>query len=95
MIILGGGVIKHHIANACLMRNGADWVVIINTASEFDGSDAGARIDEAISWGKVKGEAEHIKIHGDASILFPLLVAGSFAKAAPGKAKTEMGIKLD
>ena len=27
MIILGGGLIKHHIANACLMRNGADFAV--------------------------------------------------------------------
>ena len=54
MIILGGGLIKHHICNACLMRNGADWAVYINTGQEFDGSDAGARPDEAISWGKIK-----------------------------------------
>jgi deoxyhypusine synthase len=31
-IILGGGVIKHHINNANLMRNGADFSVYINTA---------------------------------------------------------------
>ena len=36
MIILGGGVIKHHICNANLMRNGADYSVYINTAQEFD-----------------------------------------------------------
>lgn len=62
MIILGGGVIKHHIANACLMRNGADYAVYINTAQEFDGSDAGARPDEAISWGKIKPGADHVKV---------------------------------
>jgi len=28
MIILGGGVIKHHICNANLMRNGADFSVL-------------------------------------------------------------------
>lgn len=50
MVILGGGIIKHHIANACLMRNGADYAVYINTGQEFDGSDAGARPDEAVSW---------------------------------------------
>ncbi|KAK4690304.1 deoxyhypusine synthase, partial [Lecanoromycetidae sp. Uapishka_2] len=50
MIVLGGGLVKHHIANACLMRNGADEAVFINTAQEFDGSDAGARPDEAVSW---------------------------------------------
>jgi deoxyhypusine synthase len=54
MIILGGGIIKHHICNANLMRNGADYAVYINTAQEFDGSDSGARPDEAVSWGKIK-----------------------------------------
>ena len=43
MIILGGGLIKHHICNANLMRNGANWSVFINTGQEFDGSDSGAR----------------------------------------------------
>ncbi|OQR69326.1 putative deoxyhypusine synthase-like [Tropilaelaps mercedesae] len=37
MLILGGGVIKHHICNANLMRNGADFAVYINTGQEFDG----------------------------------------------------------
>lgn len=31
-IIIGGGVVKHHINNANLMRNGADYSVLINTA---------------------------------------------------------------
>lgn len=39
----GGGIIKHHICNANLMRNGTDLAVYVNTAQEFDGSDAGAR----------------------------------------------------
>lgn len=75
IIILGGGVCKHQIANAmlfvssdplrahwtwseCLLsffqRNGADYAVYINTGQEFDGSDSGARPDEAVSWGKIK-----------------------------------------
>lgn len=62
MIILGGGLIKHHIANACLMRNGAESAVYINTAQEFDGSDAGARPDEAVSWGKIKANADSVKV---------------------------------
>lgn len=62
MIILGGGVVKHHIANACLMRNGADSAVYINTAQEFDGSDAGARPDEAVSWGKIKADGDSVKV---------------------------------
>jgi deoxyhypusine synthase len=62
MVILGGGIIKHHIANACLMRNGAESAVYINTAQEFDGSDAGARPDEAVSWGKIKADGRSVKV---------------------------------
>uniref|UniRef100_A0A1B6CH48 deoxyhypusine synthase n=3 Tax=Clastoptera arizonana TaxID=38151 RepID=A0A1B6CH48_9HEMI len=79
MIIIGGGVIKHHICNANLMRNGADYAVFLNTASEFDGSDSGARPDEAISWGKIKKTANPVKIYAEASLIFPLLVAETFA----------------
>ncbi|CAG8984232.1 hypothetical protein HYALB_00004215 [Hymenoscyphus albidus] len=80
MIILGGGVIKHHIANACLMRNGAESAVYINTAQEFDGSDAGARPDEAVSWGKIKAGADSVKVYLEATACFPLIVAATFAK---------------
>lgn len=62
MILLGGGLVKHHIANACLMRNGAESAVYINTAQEFDGSDAGARPDEAVSWGKIKVGGDSVKV---------------------------------
>ncbi|CAI5497947.1 unnamed protein product [Closterium sp. Naga37s-1] len=61
VIILGGGLPKHHICNANMMRNGADYAVYINTASEFDGSDSGARPDEAVSWGKIRGDASAVK----------------------------------
>ncbi|KAJ9268605.1 hypothetical protein DTO212C5_5380 [Paecilomyces variotii] len=81
MIILGGGVVKHHIANACLMRNGAESAVYINTAQEFDGSDAGARPDEAVSWGKIKANAESVKVYAEATLAFPLIVAATFARA--------------
>lgn len=80
MIILGGGVVKHHIANANLMRNGADFSVYVNTGQEFDGSDAGASPDEAVSWGKIKAHAKKTKICADATLIFPLLVAQTFVK---------------
>ncbi|PYI30881.1 deoxyhypusine synthase [Aspergillus indologenus CBS 114.80] len=84
MIILGGGVIKHHIANACLMRNGAEHAVYVNTGQEFDGSDAGARPDEAVSWGKIKADGESVKVYAEATVVFPLIVAASFARADAG-----------
>jgi deoxyhypusine synthase len=85
-VILGGGVVKHHIANANLMRNGAEWAVFVNTASEFDGSDAGARPDEAVSWGKIKADGESVKVHCEATIAFPMLVAATWGSAGTGTA---------
>ena len=113
MIILGGGLVKHHTCNANLMvcfpfhftpavifptmlpalscpalfnvisalqRNGADFSVYINTGQEFDGSDSGARPDEAISWGKIRITAQPVKVYADATLVFPLIVAETFAK---------------
>jgi deoxyhypusine synthase len=87
MIILGSGVVKHAICNANLYRNGADYAVYINSFQEFDGSDSGANCEEAKSWGKIKGslESESVKVVGDATILFPLIVASTFAKNITGK----------
>ncbi|CCW67631.1 unnamed protein product [Phytomonas sp. Hart1] len=75
MIICGGGVIKHHIANANLMRNGADYAVYMSNSHEFDGSDAGARPDEAVSWGKIRIDGRSVKVFGEITTIFPLLVA--------------------
>lgn len=77
-IILGCGLIKHHILNANLFNNGLEYCVLINTASEYDGSDAGASLNEACSWGKVKPGRGCVKVHGDASIIFPLLICGAY-----------------
>jgi deoxyhypusine synthase len=78
VIILGSGIVKHTILNANMLRNGADYAVYINTAQEFDGSDAGAMPDEAVSWGKLVTDAKSVKVFGDATIVFPLLVAKTF-----------------
>ncbi|XP_058862976.1 deoxyhypusine synthase-like isoform X1 [Acipenser ruthenus] len=82
MVILGGGLIKHHICNANFMRNGADFAVFVNTGQEFDGSDSGARPDEAVSWGKIRADATPVKVYADAALVFPLLVAETFARHA-------------
>src|SRR3989338_2298760 len=58
VIILGAGVVKHSILNTNMLRNGADYSVYINPSQEFDCSDSGAMPDEAVSWGKLKGEGE-------------------------------------
>ena len=80
MIICGGGVVKHHICNANLFRNGAEHAVFINNAQEFDGSDGGARPDEAVSWGKIRATAKPVKVYSEISLAFPLLVAATYAE---------------
>ena len=36
--------------------------MFVNTGQEFDGSDSGARPDEAISWGKIRKDASPAKV---------------------------------
>ena len=76
VIILGGGVAKHFTLNAQIFREGCDFAVYVNSGEEYDGSDSGARTDEAVTWGKIKPNALQVKVHGDATIIFPLIVAG-------------------
>ncbi|KAJ3264437.1 GTP cyclohydrolase II [Chytriomyces hyalinus] len=52
-----------------------------STRQEFDGNDAGARPDEAISRGKIKIEATPVKVHADAAIVFPLIDAATLEGA--------------
>lgn len=65
---------------ADVQRNGADYSVYINTGQEFDGSDSGARPDEAVSWGKLKSSengGDCVKVFSDATLIFPLIVAAT------------------
>ncbi len=74
-LMIGGGISKHHVIWWNQFKNGLDYAVYITTAVEHDGSLSGARLTEAISWGKVKEEAPQITIEGDATILLPLLAS--------------------
>ena len=38
----------------------------------------GARLREAVSWGKIRPDAPHVIVEGDASLLLPLLGADLF-----------------
>ncbi len=75
LIILGGGVAKHHAILANLTNGGADYAVYMTTASQYSGSLSGATTEEAKSWGKVKSSSEAVTVHGEVSILFPLVMS--------------------
>ncbi|MBC7107467.1 MAG: deoxyhypusine synthase [Methanomassiliicoccales archaeon] len=74
-IIIGGGISKHHTIWWNQFRGGLDSVVYLTTAQEYDGSLSGARVREAVSWGKVKETADEVTVEGDATITFPIIVA--------------------
>lgn len=75
-VMLGGGISKHHTIWWSQFRDGLDYAVYVTTAPEWDGSLSGARLEEAISWGKVKEDARIVNVPGEATVLLPLLWAG-------------------
>jgi len=79
-IVLGGGIAKHFLLNSAIFREGFEYSIYITTANEYDGSDSGGNQEEAISWAKIKPNAQRVKIVADATLIFPLLVAGSIIK---------------
>ncbi len=72
-LMIGGGISKHHVIWWNQFRDGLDYAVQVTTAPEWDGSLSGARVREAVSWGKVKPEARRVTVEGDATVLLPLL----------------------
>ncbi|MEM0037584.1 MAG: deoxyhypusine synthase [Zestosphaera sp.] len=72
-LVLGGGISKHHTIWWNQFKGGLDYAVYVTTAVEWDGSLSGARSKEAISWGKIKPNARHVTVYGDATLILPLL----------------------
>ncbi len=78
-ILLGGGLPKHYALASNILRGGLDAALQITTGSEDDGSLSGASLTEAISWNKVKANSreKQVTLRGDATMLFPLLLAAT------------------
>lgn len=72
-LMLGGGISKHHVIWWNQFKGGLDYAVYITTASQYDGSLSGARLTEAVSWGKVKEKAKYTTIDGDITIILPIM----------------------
>ena len=80
LLVVGGGVPKHHAIMTNLFRGGADYAIYISTGMEGDGSLSGAPPNEAVSWGKIKQEeTNYTQVQAEATLVFPLLVAGAFS----------------
>ena len=79
-LMIGGGISKHHVIwwNQFREEAGMDSAVSITTAPEFDGSLSGARLREAVSWGKIRADAPQLVLEGEASLILPLLGSDLF-----------------
>ncbi|MBI1973651.1 deoxyhypusine synthase [Candidatus Micrarchaeota archaeon] len=79
-LMLGGGISKHHTIWWAQFKGGLDYAVYVTTASQYDGSLSGARLEEAVSWGKVKEKAKYVTVDGDATIVVPLILGALYER---------------
>jgi len=84
-LIIGGGISKHTVIWYNQFRDGLDSAVFLTTALEYDGSLSGARLREAISWGKVKEDADEVTVDGEATVLLPLMLLAAYERIAKRK----------
>ena len=73
-LMLGGGISKHHTIWWNQFRGGLDYAVYVTTAQEYDGSLSGAKLEEAISWKKIREDAEFVNVYGDITAILPLIL---------------------
>lgn len=79
-LMIGGGISKHHTIWWNQFKGGLDYAVYITTATQYDGSLSGARLEEAVSWGKIRENAKYVTIDGDATIILPIILAALYEK---------------
>lgn len=76
-IILGGGLPKHYALASNLLKGGVDAAIQITMDRSETGSLGGAPLEEAKSWAKAKAGSKLVTVIGDATIIFPLMLAGA------------------
>jgi deoxyhypusine synthase len=81
VVILGGGMPKHHVLIANSYRGGVDAAIQITLDRAEGGGASGAPLEEAISWGKIKTRDKLVTLVGDATIIFPLVALAALEGA--------------
>ncbi len=80
VIILGGSIPKHYVLSANILRDGVDAAIQVTLDRPEGGSLSGAPLEESISWKKIKSGNHLASIIGDATIIFPIMVAATLEK---------------
>jgi len=89
MIVIGGGVPRNTIQSAALAtKSGIDYAVVITMDRPETGGLSGSTLEETVSWGKLKGQADKTMIIGDAMIVFPMMVASVIERLGEGFRRT-------
>lgn len=79
-VILGGGLPKHYALASNILTGGVDAAIQVTLDRSEAGSLGGAPLEEAKSWAKAKCGSKLVTVIGDATIIFPLMVAGAREK---------------
>lgn len=79
-VILGGGLPKHHILGASILRDGLDAAVQITLDRPEGGGLSGAPLEEAVSWRKARARSKLVTVIGDATIIFPIMIAAAIER---------------
>ncbi|HVP17075.1 MAG TPA: deoxyhypusine synthase family protein [candidate division Zixibacteria bacterium] len=89
MIIIGGGVPRNTIQSAALAtKSGIDYAVVITMDRPETGGLSGSTLEETVSWGKLKGEADKTMVIGEAMMVFPMMVASVIERVGEGFRRT-------
>ena len=76
MIVIGGGVPRNTVQSAALAsKKGLDYSLVITMDRPETGGLSGSTLEEAMSWGKLKGSADHVMVVGEALMVFPIMIA--------------------
>ena len=78
-VMLGGGLPKHYALASNILKGGVDAGIQVTLDRSEGGSLSGAPLEEAKSWAKAKAGSNLVTVVGDATMAFPLMVAGARA----------------
>lgn len=80
VLIIGGGLPKHHTLLSSVLREGVDAAVQITADRPEPGGLSGAPLAESISWRKIRKGGRFVDVYGDATICLPLILGAVLEK---------------
>ncbi len=89
VLIVGGGLPKHHTLLASVLREGVDRAVQITADHPEPGGLSGAPLAESISWRKVRKGGRFVDVYGDATICLPLIIGAVLDRVKKRERKLE------